>query len=1103
PNSRNVQSITKTRKGLKTITRYTYQNKVESQESFLNDKLHGIIKKYNNGVLIEETEYKQGLKNGSSKIYDTKGVLKLNSRFINDTLNGVMTKYSELGTVLLKENYSGGYKTGKSEMYYKSGKLSFECYYDTLSSGKKTPKQFTSVKNGRSRSWYESGYRKTEENYLKGKKNGAFKEWYENGKLKSENDYVNDARAGRQLAYFQTGKPSEDNTIEIVYDSLKKYYRAFYTGPYLKYDENGNPTVKGFYKNRKKRGKWQEFNNGKLTLDAEYKDDYLINDYKAYNSTTGKLIRMAHYKTVKLNSKDTSLMDGKSIVYYPGGAISNELLYRDGHCINSVTYYENGIISGETSIRDSLVYKTEYYQNGKTERRSLAKYDPAKDVTAQKFELLSEYYESGILKREFYDGSNMPKIKKEYNDSGLMVYRDYRISSDIGIETTFYNSGALRSENIFFSSGYRTTGMQYVEWFENGKLKRFENYGFYQLNWLSDGTFYNSFSYKNNNPNVQQDTVIDADFLNTLYASLSKSTKRKIDIGNTEGRTFSTYDDTKVKIEAFITNGKPDKLLRAYYYSGKPMIEFSLSEGLPDGPFKRFMENGIVKESGYYCQGKLCGTWIEYSLSGDTLNYYQYEKPTEKSDYDKKYLFKKEYYGAEYKGKFSKHLKSAYNYKNGKLHGMQTEYHPNGKLHYSKMMKDGTETGLVKRFWEKGNLAEEYTIDSLGNKQGARIMGYENGNFQLKANYKDNKLDGPYIYYWPNGKLRAEGTYEADNKTGEWKMYDSTGVKTKTDNYASGTKKTQDEINICNCKTDQRKIGFAPMISDLMDITRAGIWQFGFHQPITKYLGKLFYMNYQTDASRDGSNRSVSLDVISFSEIVTGIPDSNGLKLTINPCSKFQDYSRIPVSINVSARQPNETRMEINPEMLSFKFSGKLLSPQNPLVKETESWFKVAYMEYTKTGIELNKPTSVCFTPSLLTNTKALINLSSFTPCIRQSSDYPDYIQEEFLKKNKVLVKTNFTGIYNGEGSLSSYDNKDLSFPLSHVLINSTAFAGEIILDEKNVGENRTYVVSGKELTQEKVIELIGSLLNKATLFAYKKEPGKFIISFLIKMKGK
>src|SRR5438132_1047647 len=48
------------------------------------------------------------------------------------------------------------------------------------------------------------------------------------------------------------------------------------------------------------------------------------------------------------------------------------------------------------------------------------------------------------------------------------------------------------------------------------------------------------------------------------------------------------------------------------------------------------------------------------------------------------------------------------------------------------------------------------------------------------------KKDGPYFYYYENGKLKIEGWYSNDEKSGEWKYYDEKGKLVNTEKYAKG-----------------------------------------------------------------------------------------------------------------------------------------------------------------------------------------------------------------------------------------------------------------------------------------------------------------------------
>ncbi|MBA3971487.1 MAG: toxin-antitoxin system YwqK family antitoxin, partial [Bacteroidetes bacterium] len=468
--SRFIEKITITDKNKKTVIQYSNQNKIVFRENYVDDKLHGLKSAYNNynGNLEEETEYKNGRKNGSSKEYSSNGIIRSSSEYKNDTLQGVQIKYYDIGTIQSKETYVKGIKLGKSEYYFKSGNPSAKYTNDTtmVAYGKNKEKKVTQVSSGSKQTWYESGFKKEEENYIKGQKKGTFKGWYENGKLKFVNNYVNDVRTGHQLSYHQNGNLQEDITIETEYDSIKKYNKTFYIGKYLKFDEAGNPVVKGYYKGREKNGVWQEYNNGKLYTDSEYKNGYPVGTLKVYHNGTTQLNRISQYKEINKNAKDTSCLDGESIVYYVTGNLAQKQLYKDCKCLSNIVYHENGSISNQQEVKDSMVYSTSYHKNGKKSGRSVAKYDPAKDITNLKFEQIESYYENGQLRQNFSNMLNPLRIKKEYNDSGLVIFRKYNISNEIGIETEYYPGGALRSESVHFTSYYKTPGLQYLEWLE-------------------------------------------------------------------------------------------------------------------------------------------------------------------------------------------------------------------------------------------------------------------------------------------------------------------------------------------------------------------------------------------------------------------------------------------------------------------------------------------------------------------------------------------------------------------------------------------------------------------------------------------------------------
>jgi len=60
----------------------------------------------------------------------------------------------------------------------------------------------------------------------------------------------------------------------------------------------------------------------------------------------------------------------------------------------------------------------------------------------------------------------------------------------------------------------------------------------------------------------------------------------------------------------------------------------------------------------------------------------------------------------------------------------------------------------------------------------------EKGDNQIIG--KTMKKQGPYFYYYENGKLKIQGNYKADKKHGTWYYYSETGSLLKTEEYKDG-----------------------------------------------------------------------------------------------------------------------------------------------------------------------------------------------------------------------------------------------------------------------------------------------------------------------------
>lgn len=117
----------------------------------------------------------------NNKVYTIEEVSFNNSTAYDKTLktpiNGVITEYSDSGSLMSETSYKDGKKDGAANGYFDSGSLMIE---RSFKDGKLV---------GVVRLYYESGGLKREQPFKDGKINGVVKEYSESGSLVKETSY--------------------------------------------------------------------------------------------------------------------------------------------------------------------------------------------------------------------------------------------------------------------------------------------------------------------------------------------------------------------------------------------------------------------------------------------------------------------------------------------------------------------------------------------------------------------------------------------------------------------------------------------------------------------------------------------------------------------------------------------------------------------------------------------------------------------------------------------------------------------------------------------------------------------------------------------------
>lgn len=94
-------------------------------------------------------------------------------------------------------------------------------------------------------------------------------------------------------------------------------------------------------------------------------------------------------------------------------------------------------------------------------------------------------------------------------------------------------------------------------------------------------------------------------------------------------------------------------------------------------------------------------------------------------------------------------------------------------------------TGQVKDTVQD-KVIEYYLID--GKKYGDFKVSNLDGIVEMSGNMNDNKNEGIWNYYYPNGQLESRGTFYKDQLNGQWRWYFPDG-KLRAEGFYQGNKK--------------------------------------------------------------------------------------------------------------------------------------------------------------------------------------------------------------------------------------------------------------------------------------------------------------------------
>ncbi|MCK4344678.1 MAG: toxin-antitoxin system YwqK family antitoxin [Bacteroidales bacterium] len=203
--------------------------------------------------------------------------------------------------------------------------------------------------------------------------------------------------------------------------------------------------------------------------------------------------------------------------------------------------------------------------------------------------------------------------------------------------------------------------------------------------------------------------------------------------GLKQGYWKKYYDNGNIKYEGYFKNDKPTGELKRYFENNVIQSILVFKENGKIAETKIFYQNGKLAAEGTYVDKIKDGVWKYYSYYGEFLS-------------------------------------------------MEEVY------------SMGVKNGKSIKFYSDGQISESLNW-TKGNKDGEWIQYFTNGKRKLYGTYKDGKLHGTFVIYYDTGIPNVAGNYLEDLRDGDWIIYDEKGKIELKIEYLKGIAKNQDELD--------------------------------------------------------------------------------------------------------------------------------------------------------------------------------------------------------------------------------------------------------------------------------------------------------------------
>jgi antitoxin component YwqK of YwqJK toxin-antitoxin module/Tfp pilus assembly protein PilF len=358
------------------------------------------------------------------------------------------------------------------------------------------------------------------------------------------------------------------------------------------------------------------------------------------------------------------------------------------------------------------------------------------------FSILNENKNEEVY--HYNDNGNLASIGKQKTGSTEQKHGDWLIiNEDGGIE----EKGQYVDDKL--------DGVWQIYW-PNGQVKQHLIFHEDKLNgniltYHPNGVIAGKFPFVNGKKEGLQEGFLSSGKLSSSY---------NYQDGKPNGKNVVYYVNEGYMRESFFVAGKPDGKVTETWLNGAMKSELTAKDSLYEGPARTWYPYSTQETEGFYLAGISSGKFVNYFSNGSKSAEGEYDDNEELTGKRIRYF------------RNGKVQSEESNYTNGKITGMAVTYFQNGAIRYKRSYKDDK---TIKLECFDANGKSLYIADESKGRINFRTY-YPDGILETEGDLLDDKRDGKWIIYNPQGKIVQDLMYNDGQMTGKQKKYYDNGV---------------------------------------------------------------------------------------------------------------------------------------------------------------------------------------------------------------------------------------------------------------------------------------------------------------------------------------